>query len=86
MKRLRPDVEALRQEFREQMVGQFEVSNLEGVAATSGIVGGRQIHFVEAKVDQNVAKWGSGVKAQIPARRSEAESINAVTKRVEERP
>ena len=72
-------------EFAEFAIETFASAKYHAIANVARLLGAREIHVVEAKVDHNVANWGAGVKGKIPVGGGEAEISHEVTKKLEER-
>src|SRR5690606_32223122 len=72
-------------EFADFAIETFASAKYHALAEVARLLGAKTIHFVHAKVDHDVARWGGGATAQIPAAGGEAEVSNEVTKKLEER-
>jgi hypothetical protein len=72
-------------ELAEHAIETFASAKYHALANASRLLGAREIHFVEAKVDLNVGGWAGGINAKVPVGGADVEISNEVTKKLEER-
>lgn len=77
--------DAARYEFAEFAIEAFAGAKYHALANVARLLGAREIHFIEAKVDQNKVNMEGGAKFQIPAGAGQLDVSTEVTKRLEER-
>lgn len=82
---IRNPYDAASYEFAEYAIETFAIAKYHALANVARLLGAREVHFLEAKVDHDIAKWGAVATATVPAGGGEAELSNEVTKKLEER-